>query len=52
MKPFLSKTNAIIQIYSSTILKNALREEFCRDFVPLEKTFCFFARSQQNVKKN
>jgi len=29
-----------------------VREEFCRDFGPLEIIFIFFAGSQQNVKKS
>jgi len=51
MKPFISENNAIIQIFLCTIVKGAsVKEEFCRDFDPLE-TICF-AGSQQNVTKS
>jgi len=52
MKIFISEKNAIIQIYMYTIMNDAwVREEFCKDFGPLGKSFCFFAGSQQNVKE-
>jgi len=52
MEHFLSENNALIQIYLCTVMKNAsVKEEFCRDLALLER-ICFFAGSQQNVKKS
>jgi len=40
---FLSENNAITQIYLCIIKKDSwVKEEFCRDFGPFVKYFCFF----------